>query len=523
MAIESLQVDGCDVSVELPFAEANIKMKHVFLPRRGRLRKMKTFLFAGERVLTIGRGFVKSISAIYQRYQKGTLTSNDIQIIMDTFACYGHLSLWHLDVPPKYDEDEHIHSRRAASTKERFKVMRPRSSARRLREQGNREKRFFHLEKPVRKSSRREIGSGNKNLKKNVNGRLKRHKTMGKRIRLKSKEVECRGKNNSKSLKQTTVWRDSEQTNTQQAQSSKRMPHKRVERCPEFSRKTSLTKCLNIHRCPYERPFMCMECGKSFKRNYNLTIHKRTHSRKLPFTCHQCGRKFTQTSNLNTHLMTHSKTQPYTCKFCGKRFSRKGNLQRHLRIHTNEKPYKCKDCDKRFSDPGNLNKHSKVHSNERPYLCHQCGKSFKRQNNLDVHLRIHSEEYLYSCKDCDKKFKQSSNLKQHQKTHASERPNKCRVCGKTITHSGNLRKHIRSHASKKLQSCFVRVKMLTEKSSLKRHQRANTCRRKLPADAAAAGTPTSRKATRDRISSSSQKKPNRRTRKVPINVKHRPK
>ncbi|XP_070551556.1 zinc finger protein 660-like isoform X1 [Ptychodera flava] len=473
MAIESLRLDGWDVSVKVFDEEDSVGTKPVFLPCRGRIENNSNSPSEGKRTLTLGRGFVKSIANIYQRYKNGKLSKDDVRIIMDTFAHFGNISMCLLDFPENNGNDS-VHNQEIPSSKlnkthiNSDALRRP--SPNKFIERANRKKKENSISrKAVRVSTRLKTRTKNKHRQsEKKSDTIEPRRRMMRNKRMRSKEVICKEKNGNKSMKQK-----GDQKVNPTIKLKRISEHKRIKLSGFCTHKSILRKYLKM--C---RPFKCTECGKTFKRKYHLKIHQLIHAQERPHSCNQCGKKFTQSSNLNTHLKTHSKIQPHECEICGKLFSRKGNLQRHRRMHTNEKPYKCKDCGKRFSDLGNLNKHHKVHSNERPYLCHQCGKAFKRTNNLEVHLRTHKQEYLYSCKDCGKKFKQSSNLKQHQMIHANERPNKCQICGKTFTHSGNLHKHIKIHRKEKLHSCFVCKKTFAEKGNLKTHLKVHTNERR---------------------------------------------
>ncbi|XP_046557014.1 zinc finger protein 14-like [Haliotis rubra] len=114
-----------------------------------------------------------------------------------------------------------------------------------------------------------------------------------------------------------------------------------------------------------ERPFVCSECGKTFKRFNNLKNHLKTHGDERQYQCDQCGRGFISSANFKRHMRTHTGEKPYICEYCARGFADLCTMNAHIRTHTGERPHKCHLCGKACTTAGNLHAHMKVHRDKK--------------------------------------------------------------------------------------------------------------------------------------------------------------
>ncbi|XP_069612058.1 oocyte zinc finger protein XlCOF6.1-like [Ranitomeya imitator] len=150
--------------------------------------------------------------------------------------------------------------------------------------------------------------------------------------------------------------------------------------------------------------FLCLKCGKYFKRKGHLVSHQKTHTGEKPFSCSECGKCFSENKTLVTHQRTHTGEKPFVCSECGDCFIQRSNLVRHQRTHTGEKPYSCYECGNCFTDKSQLTRHRRTHTGEKPFSCSECGNCFTDMSQLARHHRTHTREKPYLCSECGKQY-----------------------------------------------------------------------------------------------------------------------
>ena len=105
-------------------------------------------------------------------------------------------------------------------------------------------------------------------------------------------------------------------------------------RCSECNEVKRTIKELNIHHRENHNPQLCGICNWSFKLASSLTRHMYDHN-EPKLNCDQCDYRCQFESELQTHKITHRKNPSYQCMKanCGRWFRRNWDLTLHLQKH----------------------------------------------------------------------------------------------------------------------------------------------------------------------------------------------
>ena len=125
-----------------------------------------------------------------------------------------------------------------------------------------------------------------------------------------------------------------------------------------------------------------------------LARHRKTHIGDRPFGCLECGKSFPTSTALRRHLTQHNpQSRPLPCIYCGRRFLEKAALTKHEQSHLagDQRTHTCDICHKSFLQAADLNVHKKNHDPNKKFDCEVCGREFNRLNNLQRHMMVHKQ------------------------------------------------------------------------------------------------------------------------------------
>ncbi|XP_073690471.1 uncharacterized protein [Garra rufa] len=245
---------------------------------------------------------------------------------------------------------------------------------------------------------------------------------------------------------QETVRIKQEDTEEQTDMTALKEESQEMNAAEEMSIKTENTSSGNATQGCLE-PYICGQCGKSFRCKKHIYQHMRVHSKKIVCQSERCKMVFPDWKQLKQHVKTHiRKTKPFMCLYCGKNWKKQGHLTVHVRVHTKVKPFACKLCGKRFAQKSSVPVHMRTHTGEKPFICLKCGKAFVVNASLKEHMRTHTGEKPFPCELCEKRYSKKQILQVHMRTHTGEKPYKCLWCKESYFYQRKFKNHLRTHS-----------------------------------------------------------------------------
>jgi hypothetical protein len=83
----------------------------------------------------------------------------------------------------------------------------------------------------------------------------------------------------------------------------------------------------------------------------------------------------------------------YDCQICGKSFKTDNKLRLHKYINHSGKMYYCDKCEYKTTNPSNVQSHRRIHNENRHFECDICKKKTTTRLRMKIHRRIHTGMY----------------------------------------------------------------------------------------------------------------------------------
>lgn len=235
----------------------------------------------------------------------------------------------------------------------------------------------------------------------------------------------------------------------------------------------------------------CIYCVKSFKCNFDLQQHVRSHTGEKPFQCVVCGRAFAQKSAVRKHMSTHKVWPKHLCYATRPSWEAPEDSSG---LPNNPEESSCSqasDEDSTSLDRSSTENTNSANGNDEldneddedemcSYFCQFCPWEFDSHALWKNHIiNKHKCEKVYKCiqSNCDAMFKELEEFVEHTNEHETESDSiyNCHVCHKAFTSLDNIGRHQFTHslptqAASKLLKCKTCKSKFKNVENLKRHQ-----------------------------------------------------
>ena len=176
----------------------------------------------------------------------------------------------------------------------------------------------------------------------------------------------------------------------------------------------------------------CKDCGKVLGSLPSYHNHLKTHIINKAM-CDECGKEFKNEHLLKLHRLRHLEVDipnAFKCDIegCDKAFGKARSLKDHIKnSHVGKvRKHKCDYCPMMFHCPSNKKEHiNTIHLNKKDFKCDQCDFATARRGQLRVHIKSIHDGLLFSCDypGCSKSYNLKGNLDAHkQRVHKIKRP-----------------------------------------------------------------------------------------------------